>query len=201
MYRFFLKRLLDIIGAIMLLLFVLPFGILLCIVLYILFKKKPFFIQKRLGMNGVEFDIYKFKSMSDEKDQNGFLLPDKVRMNRFGEFLRKTSIDELPQLINVLKGDMSLVGPRPMLPHYMQLYNEFQKRRNEVKPGITGLSQVKGRNQLPWLKRFEYDVFYVKNISFFLDLNIIFRTFIILFRQGKKSEQSDRPTVEFEGNK
>ncbi|MCH4829047.1 sugar transferase [Flavobacterium columnare] len=201
MYRFFFKRLLDIIGAIILLLFVLPFGILLCIVLYILFKKKPFFIQKRLGMNGVEFDIYKFKSMSDEKDQNGFLLPDKVRMNRFGEFLRKTSIDELPQLINVLKGDMSLVGPRPMLPHYMQLYNEFQKRRNEVKPGITGLSQVKGRNQLPWLKRFEYDVFYVKNISFFLDLNIIIRTFIILFRQGKKSEQSDRPTVEFEGNK
>ncbi|OWP85204.1 hypothetical protein BWK59_01285 [Flavobacterium davisii] len=196
MYRIIFKRLLDVLVAGLLFLTILPF-----VIIYVLFRNKPFFVQKRIGLNGTEFNMYKFRSMSDKRDQSGFLLPDKDRITKFGGFIRATSIDELPQLINVLKGDMSLVGPRPMLPYYMGLYNEFQKRRNEVKPGITGLSQIKGRNLLPWLKRFEYDVFYVENLSFTLDLTILLRTFVLLFRREKKEEGINSPSVEFEGNK
>ncbi|MDX1428381.1 MAG: sugar transferase, partial [Salegentibacter mishustinae] len=137
---------------------------------------KPFFFQKRPGKNGRIFNIIKFKTMTDEKDENGNLLPDEKRLTAVGKFVRKTSIDEIPQLINVLKGNMSLIGPRPLLPQYLPLYSERQRKRHDVKPGITGWAQVNGRNAISWTKKFEYDVWYVENLSFGLDVRIIFKT-------------------------
>ncbi|WP_339649148.1 sugar transferase, partial [uncultured Salegentibacter sp.] len=139
-------------------------------------RGKPFFFQKRPGKNERIFSIIKFKTMTDEKDRKGNLLPDDKRLTGVGKFVRKTSIDEIPQLINVLKGDMSLIGPRPLLPQYLPLYSERQKKRHEVKPGITGWAQVNGRNAISWTKKFEYDVWYVENLSFGLDVSIIFKT-------------------------
>ncbi len=137
---------------------------------------KPFFYQVRPGLNGKLFRIVKFKTMNDKTDQSGNLLPDKERLTKIGEFVRKTSLDEMPQLINVLKGDMSLIGPRPLLPEYLKLYNIEQRKRHLVKPGITGWAQVNGRNTISWSEKFKYDVWYVENLSFFLDLKIIFLT-------------------------
>ncbi len=137
---------------------------------------KPFFFQKRPGKNGRIFNIIKFKTMTDEKDENGDLLPDEKRLTAVGKFVRKTSIDEIPQLINVLKGNMSLIGPRPLLPQYLPLYSERQRKRHNVKPGITGWAQVNGRNAISWTKKFEYDVWYVENLSFGLDVKIIIKT-------------------------
>jgi lipopolysaccharide/colanic/teichoic acid biosynthesis glycosyltransferase len=146
---------------------------------------KPFFFQKRPGKDGRIFTIIKFKTMNDKKDSLGKMLPDNQRLTRLGSFVRKTSIDELPQLFNVLMGEMSLVGPRPLLPEYLPLYNEFQKKRHNVKPGITGLAQVNGRNAIGWDRKFELDVWYAKNISFFLDVRIILKTLIkVLQRKG-----------------
>ena len=139
-------------------------------------KGKPFFFQKRPGKNGHIFNIIKFKTMTDEKDENGDLLPDEKRLTVVGKFVRKTSIDEIPQLINVLKGNMSLIGPRPLLPQYLPLYSERQRKRHDVKPGITGWAQVNGRNAISWTKKFEYDVWYVENLSFGLDVKIIIKT-------------------------
>ena len=154
------------------------------------------FTQQRPGLNGKRFTIYKFRTMSDERDAGGNLLPDEKRLTRFGKFLRKTSLDELPELFNVLKGDMSLVGPRPLLMEYLPLYSKEQMRRHEVKPGITGWAQVNGRNTLSWEDKFKMDVWYVDNISFRLDAKILFLT-IWKVLKSEGINQEGRATVEF----
>ncbi|SFF60329.1 Sugar transferase involved in LPS biosynthesis (colanic, teichoic acid) [Salegentibacter agarivorans] len=176
MYRHFFKNLLDFFIAFTALLVLSPLLIPVIVLLALANRGKPFFFQKRPGKNERIFSIIKFKTMTDEKDRKGNLLPDDKRLTGVGKFVRKTSIDEIPQLINVLKGDMSLIGPRPLLPQYLPLYSERQKKRHEVKPGITGWAQVNGRNAISWTKKFEYDVWYVENLSFGLDVSIIFKT-------------------------
>jgi lipopolysaccharide/colanic/teichoic acid biosynthesis glycosyltransferase len=161
---------------------------------------KPFFIQPRPGKNGKVFNIIKFKTMNDRKDEHGKLLPDADRLTPVGAFVRKTSLDEIPQLLNVIKGDMSLVGPRPLLTHYLHLYSDFQNLRHEVKPGITGWAQVNGRNAISWDKKFELDVWYVEHISFILDLKILFKTIRkVIKKEGINA--ADAATIEpFNGN-
>ena len=176
MYKHFLKNLLDFFIAFTALLVLSPLLIPITVLLALANNGKPFFFQKRPGKNGRIFSIIKFKTMTDEKDGNGDLLPDEKRLTAVGKFVRKTSIDEIPQLINVLKGNMSLIGPRPLLPQYLPLYSERQRKRHDVKPGITGWAQVNGRNAISWTKKFEYDVWYVENLSFGLDVRIIFKT-------------------------
>lgn len=162
--------------ALLVLILLSPVLILVLLGLYIVNQGKPFFFQMRPGKNEKLFKIIKFKTMNDRRDANGLLLPDADRLTGFGKLVRKTSLDELPQLFNVLKGDMSLVGPRPLLPEYLPLYTEEQRKRHLVKPGITGLAQVRGRNQMLFSERFKNDVYYVENQSFFLDLKILLLT-------------------------
>lgn len=163
-------------------------------------KGKPFFFQRRPGKNEKIFKVIKFKTMNDKKDSEGDLLPDAERLTSIGSFVRKTSLDEIPQLINVLKGDMSLIGPRPLLPQYLPLYNEEQKKRHKVKPGITGWAQVNGRNAISWKQKFEYDVWYVENLTFLLDLKILLLTVKkVVVSEGISSDTS--VTMEkFKGN-
>lgn len=181
MYKSFLKRGLDVLIALSVLIVFSPVYLFLIIVLCVLNNGKPFFTQNRIGKNNKEFRLIKFKSMNDRKDKDGLLLPDVKRLTSFGKFIRKTSLDELPQIFNMIKGDMSIVGPRPLLPEYLPYYNEYHIRRHEVKPGITGLAQTKGRNDLKFSERFNYDVQYVDNISLGLDIKILFQTFLNLF--------------------
>lgn len=176
MYHDKLKRYLDIAVSVFGLILLSPFLVIVTGVLYLLNEGNPFFFQKRPGKNGEIFTIIKFKTMVDRKDQNGLLLPDDQRITWFGKLMRSTSFDEVPQLINVLKGEMSLVGPRPLLPEYLSLYTSEQSRRHDVKPGITGWAQVNGRNELSWDDKLSLDVEYVDNISFYLDAKIIFAT-------------------------
>lgn len=200
MYKNVLKRILDFSIALIGLMVAIPIFIFAGISLFILNKGKVFFLQARPGKGGHIFKVVKFKTMTDEKDQNGHLLPDHKRLTKVGKFIRSTSLDEIPQLINVLKGDMSLVGPRPLLVQYLPLYSEEQARRHEVKPGITGWAQVNGRNAISWKKKFEYDVWYVDHISFMLDFTIMLRTLKnVLQRQGISSETSVTMEV-FNGN-
>jgi lipopolysaccharide/colanic/teichoic acid biosynthesis glycosyltransferase len=164
-------------------------------------KGKVWFIQQRPGKYGRPFHLIKFRTMSDAKDEQGELLSDEARLTAVGKFIRKTSIDELPQLINVLKGDMSIVGPRPLLMEYLPLYNATQQRRHEVKPGITGWAQVNGRNAISWQKKFEFDVWYVNNLSFLLDIKILLLTLLKVFK-AEGIHAADVATMErFEGNK
>lgn len=182
MYRHFLKRFLSFCLVLIGLVFISP--ILLVITIWLHFANKgagTFFYQDRAGKDGKVFRVMKYKSMTDERDSEGKLLPDAQRLTVIGRFIRKTSIDELPQLINVLKGDMSLVGPRPLLPEYTPLYDETQRRRLEVRPGITGWAQVHGRNGLKLSKRFEMDVYYVDHVSLWMDIKILWLTFYGLF--------------------
>jgi len=176
MYKLFFKRLMDVFLSICGILFLAPIFLLIILILYFVNKGNPFFIQTRPGRNQVCFKLYKFKTMNDKKSEDGQLLSDSERITFIGKIIRKTSLDELPQLFNVLIGDMSLIGPRPLLPQYLSLYNETQKRRHLVKPGITGWAQVNGRNAISWEQKFEYDVWYVDNFSFFLDAKILFKT-------------------------
>ena len=176
MYKNFIKPAIDFVLALVGFLFLSPVFVLVTIGLFFANDGKPFFFQLRPGKDGKIFKIIKFKTMTDKKDENGNLLPDADRLTKIGSFVRKTSLDEIPQLLNVIKGDMSLVGPRPLLPKYLELYNDFQRRRNEVKPGITGWAQVNGRNSISWEKKFEYDVWYVDNVSFLLDIKILIMT-------------------------
>ncbi len=172
-YIYFMKRLLDFSVSLTVLILISPIFIILILFLSIANNGKPFFIQKRPGKHEKIFSILKFKTMNDDKDSEGNLLPDKDRMTKIGTFVRKTSLDEIPQLINVLKGEMSLIGPRPLIIEYLPVYNEEQKKRHNVRPGITGWAQVNGRNSISWKQKFEYDVWYVKNCSFLVDLKII----------------------------
>lgn len=186
MYKHFFKRVIDFIIALCALLVIWP--ILLVITVWLHFANKgagAFFLQERPGKDGRIFRVIKFKTMTDERDTNGNLLPDEARLTKVGKFVRSTSIDEFPQLVNVLKGDMSLIGPRPLLPQYLPLYSKEQARRHEVRPGITGWAQCHGRNAISWTKKFELDVWYVDHCSFLLDLKIIFLTIKkVLVREG-----------------
>jgi lipopolysaccharide/colanic/teichoic acid biosynthesis glycosyltransferase len=176
-YTFFLKRFFDFITALFALIILFPFFCLILMFLIISNSGKPFFFQIRPGKNEKLFRVIKFKTMNDKKDSNGDFLPDSERITKTGNFIRKTSLDEIPQLINVLKGDMSLIGPRPLLVEYLELYNDNERLRHSVKPGITGWAQINGRNAISWKKKLELDVWYVNNLSFFLDLKIFLGTF------------------------
>ena len=199
MYRFFLKRVLDFLLSFIALVFLSPLFFLITLLLFFANSGKPFFIQLRPGKEGRLFKIIKFKTMNDKKDGEGKLLPDAERLTPVGAFVRKTSLDEIPQLLNVLVGDMSLIGPRPLLPQYLSLYNDFQRRRNEVRPGITGWAQVNGRNSISWEQKFSFDVWYVDNLSFILDLKILFLTIKkVLVREGI-SQQGEATMEEFKG--
>ena len=192
MYKHCFKRMTDFIIALCVLAVIWP--ILAVIALWLHFANKgagTFFLQERPGKNGKIFKVIKFKTMTDERDASGDLLPDEQRLTKVGKFVRSTSIDELPQLFNVLKGDMALIGPRPLLPQYLPLYSKEQARRHEVRPGITGWAQCHGRNAISWTKKFELDVWYVDHCSFLLDLKIIFLTIKkVLVREGISSETS-----------
>ena len=177
MYKTYLKRFLDLVLSFIGLLTLSPILLIVILLLAIANNGKPFFFQMRPGLNGHLFKIIKFKTMNDKKDSNGKLLNDSLRLTKIGNFVRKTSLDEIPQLINVLKGDMSLIGPRPLLPEYLPLYNDEQKKRHNVRPGITGWAQVNGRNAINWQQKFEYDVWYVQHLSFKLDVKILIQTF------------------------
>ena len=199
MYKKGFKRLIDVTAAVLVLIFFSPLFIGVYLLL-ILSQNSAFFTQDRPGKNGKVFKLIKFKTMSDKRDAQGILLPDAERLTKVGKWVRSTSLDELPQLINVLKGDMSLIGPRPLLIKYLPLYSETQKRRHEVKPGITGWAQVNGRNAISWNKKFEYDVWYVDHLSFLLDCKIVWRTIKkVIIREGISSDTS--VTMEpFKGN-
>lgn len=201
MYKHFFKRFLDIIYSL---------GFILCfwwlyIIVAILVKKKlgspVIFKQQRPGLNGKIFTMYKFRSMTDAKDKNGKLLSDEERLPKFGKLLRATSLDEIPEFFNVLKGEMSLIGPRPLLVQYLERYNERQARRHEVRPGITGWAQVNGRNTISWEEKFEYDVEYVEKCSFLLDIKIIFLTIKKIFIREGISQEGNVTMKEFRGSR
>lgn len=200
MYRCFFKRILDFILAFFFLLFMSPIFLVTTICLHFANKGAgAFFFQERPGKGGKIFRIVKYKTMTDERDVEGHLLPDAQRLTKVGRFVRSISIDELPQLINVLKGDMALIGPRPLLPKYLPLYSKEQARRHEVRPGITGWAQVNGRNFISWTKKFELDVWYVAHCSFLLDFKIIFLTIKKVFvREGINSD-NDATMEDFDG--
>ena len=200
MYKNFIKPAIDFVLALVGFLFLSPVFVMVTIGLFFANDGKPFFFQLRPGKDGKIFKIIKFKTMTDKKDENGNLLPDADRLTKIGSFVRKTSLDEIPQLLNVIKGDMALVGPRPLLPQYLELYNDFQRRRNEVKPGITGWAQVNGRNSISWEKKFEYDVWYVDNVSFLLDVKILIMTVLKVVKSEGINEQGQATSEEFKGN-
>lgn len=200
MYKNFLKRLIDFILAFLGLLILSPIFIIVTIGLYFANDGKPFFFQARPGLNEKIFKIIKFKTMNDKKDVQGNLLPDAERLTPIGQFVRKTSLDELPQLINVLKGDMAIIGPRPLLPQYIPLYNETQKRRHNVRPGITGWAQVNGRNAISWSKKFELDVWYVDHVSFATDCKVFFTTFKKVFKSEGINQDGQATAEAFNGN-
>ncbi|APA65491.1 sugar transferase [Maribacter sp. 1_2014MBL_MicDiv] len=195
-----IKRFLDIIVSFSVLVLALPLLIAVALILYVVNQGKPFFYQQRPGKNERIFKIVKFKSMNDKKGSDGQLLPDVERITTFGNFVRKSSLDELPQLWNVLKGDMSLVGPRPLLVSYLPLYNEEQKKRHLVRPGITGWAQVNGRNTISWEKKFEYDVWYVEHISFMLDMKIYLKTLLKVVKRADISASENTTMKKFVGN-
>ena len=199
MYKHFFKRVIDFLASFIGFIILLPLFIVITVFLFFANDGKPFFFQRRPGKNGKVFSIIKFKTMNDKKDAEGKLLPDEVRLTSVGKFVRKTSLDEIPQLLNVIKGDMSLIGPRPLLTDYLHLYNEFQSRRHEVKPGITGWAQVNGRNAISWDKKFEYDVWYVDNISFVLDLKIFLNTIQKVIKSEGINAQDGNSTEPFNG--
>ncbi|MCU0395595.1 MAG: sugar transferase [Chitinophagaceae bacterium] len=200
MYRYFFKPLGDQLVALLLLVILSPIILLVTLLLLVANQGRPFFIQPRGGYRGRVFHIIKFKTMNDRRGADGELLPDAVRLTPVGRFVRKTSLDELPQLLNVLKGDMSLVGPRPLLVEYLPLYNEQQRRRHDVKPGITGWAQVNGRNAISWTRKFEFDVYYVEHISFVLDLRILGLTLWKVFKREGISGEGVATAEKFTGN-
>lgn len=200
MYAHFLKRLIDFTIVFIVLLIIWP--ILLLITIWLHFANKgagAFFTQERPGKNGKIFKVIKYKTMTDERDLNGNLLPDEDRLTKVGKFVRSTSIDELPQLINVLKGDMALIGPRPLLPEYLPLYSKEQARRHDVRPGITGWAQVNGRNAISFTERFKYDVWYVDHLSFALDLKIVFLTIKNVVSRKDINSQTSVTMEDFDG--
>ena len=200
MYRHFFKRISDILAALLILTLVSPIFILVAITLGIANQGSIFFIQPRPGKKEKIFKILKFKTMNDKKNADNQLLPDAERITVVGQFVRKTSLDELPQLINVVKGDMSLIGPRPLLIQYLPLYNDIQRRRHSVRPGITGWAQINGRNAISWRQKFEYDVWYVDHQSFLLDLKILVGTVSKVIKRDGISSDTSATMEMFTGN-
>jgi lipopolysaccharide/colanic/teichoic acid biosynthesis glycosyltransferase len=200
LYSRIVKRFFDFVTSSIAFILLLPVFLIFLVLLFFVNRGNPLFFQLRPGKDGKIFKIFKFKTMTDKRDKNGDLLPDAARLTSIGKFVRKTSIDEIPQLLNVINGEMSLIGPRPLLPEYLPLYSVEQYRRHEVKPGITGWAQVNGRNTIGWQQKFEYDVWYVDHVNFWLDLKIIGLTIKkILIREGISSTTSS--TMEkFKGN-
>ena len=206
MYAKYWKRFFDFTLSLLALIVLSPVLLILTIVGAIAMRGNPFFVQPRPGRKGKDgkekiFKLIKFRSMSNKKDKDGNLLPDAERLNGYGRFLRKTSLDELGELVNIVKGDMAIVGPRPLLVEYLPLYNEYQSRRHEVRPGLTGLAQVNGRNAVSWEIRFEYDVKYVDDITFVGDMKIIFRTVIKVLKHDGISSGTSATMEAFTGNK
>lgn len=199
-YSKFIKIFLDKLVSSFALFIISPIFIFVALLLLIPNNYKVFFIQLRPGLNGKLFNIIKFKTMNDKKDSEGNLLSDENRLTKIGAFVRKISLDEIPQLLNVLKGNMSIIGPRPLLPEYLTMYNEFQNRRHEVKPGITGWAQVNGRNEISWHQKFEYDVWYVDNISFLLDLKILYLTIKKVVKREGITANNSVTAEAFKGN-
>ena len=200
MYKTIIKTSLDVIIAFIIIFLTLPLLLVITMLLFISNQGKPFFFQIRPGKNEKTFKIIKFKTMNDKKDSDGNLLSDADRLTKIGNFVRKTSLDELPQLLNVLKGDMSLIGPRPLLPEYLPLYNETQRKRHEVKPGITGWAQVNGRNAISWQQKFDFDVWYVNHFSFLLDCKIIYLTINKVFKREGITAENSVSAEAFKGN-
>ena len=201
LYRPFFKRFYDIVLSGLALIILLPVLLILTILGAIKMKGNPFFTQLRPGKNEKIFKLIKFRTMTCEKDEQGNLLPDEKRLTKYGNILRSTSLDELPELINILVGDMSIVGPRPLLVQYLPLYNEEQKRRHNVRPGLTGYAQVNGRNAISWEDRFKLDVTYTKKMSFWLDIGIIFKTVFAVFKREGISSATSATMEEFKGTK
>lgn len=200
MYKLVFKRFLDFIIALLGLILLSPIFLLVTLCLIISNQGKPFFFQDRPGKDERVFKIIKFKTMNDKKDSQGNLLPDAERLTKIGNIVRKTSLDEIPQLINVLKGDMSLIGPRPLRTYYLPLYNVEQKKRHLVRPGITGWAQVNGRNAISWTRKFELDVYYVNNMSFWLDLKILLLTIKKVFKREGISQEGQATVEPFNGH-
>lgn len=201
MYKNFVKRILDIILSLLALIIFSPLLIITAILVRFKLGSPILFRQARPGKNGKIFHILKFRTMTDEKDKDGNLLPDEIRLTKFGQFLRSTSIDELPELLNILKGDMAVVGPRPLLVQYLDRYDDEQRHRHDVKPGLTGLAQVNGRNGITWEEKFNYDLQYVKNVTFLGDCKIILQTVQKVFQRQGISSATSVTMEEFKGNK
>ncbi|MBL1220646.1 sugar transferase [Chryseobacterium sp. L7] len=199
MYKNFFKRIIDFLIALIGLIVLSPVFIVVTVLLYIANQGKPFFFQARPGLNEKMFNIIKFKTMNDKKDSRGNYLPDSERLTPVGSFIRQTSLDELPQLINVLKGDMALIGPRPLLPQYLSLYNESQKRRHHIRPGITGWAQVNGRNAISWTKKFELDIWYIDNLSLATDGKVILLTLKKVLKKEGINQVGQATTEAFNG--
>ncbi len=200
MYKNGVKRIIDFLASFFGLLLLSPILIVIAAVLYFQNDGKPFFFQERPGKDAKPFKIVKFKSMTDSRDVNGNLLPDNLRITKAGAFIRKTSLDELPQLFNVLIGDMSLVGPRPLLFKYMKLYSAEQYRRHELRPGITGWAQVNGRNSISWGDKLRLDVFYIDNVSLILDIKILWQTLLKVVKKEGVNQSDERPMEPFNGS-
>jgi undecaprenyl phosphate N,N'-diacetylbacillosamine 1-phosphate transferase len=200
LYIFFFKPLFDRVFALVILFTLSPIIILVLVILMLVNRGSPFFIQTRPGKLSQPFNLVKFKTMNDKRDEYNNLLSDDLRLTGIGKFVRKISLDEVPQLFNVLSGQMSLIGPRPLLMEYLPLYSPFQMRRHEVKPGITGWAQVNGRNSISWQQKFAYDVWYVDNMSFALDLRIFFRTLVKVFKAEGISAAGVATVEKFTGN-
>lgn len=200
LYRNGMKRVLDFFCALLGLIVLSPIILLTAILVRIKLGSPILFCQKRPGKQEKIFSMYKFRSMTSDTDAEGKLLPDEVRLTKFGRFLRASSLDELPELWNILKGDMSIVGPRPLLVEYLPLYNEIQKHRHDVRPGLTGLAQVNGRNAISWEEKFDYDVQYVKNITFFGDLKILWQTVAKVVKQDSINTAAGKTMEPFKGS-
>ncbi len=199
MYAEFIKRPLDFVLALISLIVLWPVLLIVGILVRVKLGSPVIFKQKRPGLDEKIFTLYKFRTMTDERDQNGELLPDEVRLTKFGRLLRSTSLDELPELINIIKGDMSIVGPRPLLIKYLPLYNEHQSRRHEVRPGLTGYAQVHGRNAISWEEKFGLDAEYVDHITLIGDIKILIRTFSIVLKREAVSSKTSTTMEEFQG--
>ena len=200
MYKRFVKRCLDFLLSLAALIILSPVLLLVAILVRCKLGSPILFKQKRPGLHEKIFCMYKFRTMTDAKDADGNLLPDEVRLTKFGKLLRSTSLDELPELFNILKGDMAIVGPRPLLVQYLPRYNERQRRRHDVRPGFTGLAQVNGRNSISWPEKFEWDVRYVENVSFLMDLRIIAKTVKVVLKRDGISSETSATMEEFRGN-
>lgn len=201
MYAKYIKRPLDFILSLIAIIILSPLLLVVAILVRIKLGKPVIFKQQRPGKNEKIFTLYKFRTMTDKKDENGNLLPDEQRLTKFGKALRSTSLDELPELINILKGDMAIVGPRPLLVEYLSLYNEEQRHRHDVRPGLTGLAQINGRNSISWEEKFKDDIEYVNNITFAQDIKIILKTFVKVFKRDGINQEGNATMRKFEGTK